>query len=58
MADVNVAIRVGGAVVEDPGLPISSNLTEPAVEIQGFPSREDGWLQHRKIRLHREGGYR
>jgi hypothetical protein len=37
MADMNVAICVGGAIVEDPSLPISSDLSEPTIEIQDFP---------------------
>src|SRR5574337_416879 len=42
MTDVNVAIRIGGTVVEDPDLSISSDLAEPSIEIQRFPPLEDG----------------
>src|SRR5574337_74930 len=56
MADVDVAVRIGRAVMADPDLPIIPDLAEPIIETRRFPPLQDRRLEYGKIRLHRKGG--
>ena len=58
MADVDVAIGVGRAVVEDELLAPGAGLAQLAVEVLLLPAGEDRRLLLRQAGLHREVGLR
>ena len=57
-ADVNLAVRVGRAVVQHELRPAAPGLADPSVEVHLLPAVERLRLGRLKVRLHREIGAR
>src|SRR3989338_8066956 len=57
MADVDVAVGVGWAVVEDELRPSGPRPLDQLIEARGVPVLEDLRLARGQIRLHREVGF-
>ena len=55
---VDVAVRIGRPVVEDPRRTVSGRFAQPLVDPDLLPPREHLRLGLRQVRLHREGRFR
>ena len=58
MPDVDVPVRVGGAVMEDELRVTPASLDHPVVQLLRFPAGEDFRLALRQVRAHRKSGLR